>query len=103
MSANVPRLTTLFGGRLNVADTAQKPIGLLWLLTGASFIAAGVLGLTGAPLWFGFATVASAVSLVMCVVAWPLSKVGVAVNAALLLLLPLGQLGWIAALRFMQT
>lgn len=103
LSAKAPGLTALFRGRLKITAAAEKALGLLWLVVAALFTTAGVWGVIGVPLWFELAVVASVISMVICVAAWPLTKLGVAVNAALWVLLPLGQLGWVPLLRFLQT
>lgn len=84
MTESVPFKTTVLGGRLNLGLVGIRVAGLLWLLATLAFglVAAGAVINTE---WWGSLALHTAVaSLVLCVVWWPESRVGVAVNAVLI-------------------
>jgi hypothetical protein len=62
----------------------MKAVGVLWLLTGGMFIAAGVAGLVNAP-WVTTMVLAAAIpSLLLGLSAMPAARIGVAINVAIL-------------------
>lgn len=85
--AELPYKTTVFAGRVDVGDVGIRIIGVLWLLAALAFLlAAGAVG-AGAH-WAGRFLLATVVaSLLLCAVGWPDARIGVAVNAVLMLVL----------------
>lgn len=62
------------------------------------FLAAGLSVWRGQAWWPSLAIGVTLFSLVLCVLGWPDSRIGVAVNVAILVLLALGvRLGWLAS------
>lgn len=62
------------------------------------FLAAGLSVWRRQAWWPSFAFGVTLFSLVLCVLGWPDSRIGVAVNVAILVLLALGvRLGWLAS------
>lgn len=96
----LPYKTTLLGGRVDLGDAGIRVLGLLWLAAGLGFLAAAVATWRGSTTWPTLALVLALVSLVLCVAAWPDSRIGVVVNLAILVLLLMGgRLGWFSTGR----
>ena len=78
--------TTVFGGVLDLGETGMKVFGLLWLALAVGFLTTGGLLLTGS--WAGVWVVRlAALSLVLCIVGWPDTHIGIAVNTGIILAL----------------
>jgi hypothetical protein len=92
----MPYRTTVLGGAVDLGSVGIRIYGLLWLVLGLAFaVAAGALAL-GSPWWFRLAVIAGAWSLVLCVVGWPDSRIGVVANIVLLILSIVGtSAGWL--------
>jgi hypothetical protein len=87
--------TTLLGGAIDIGDSGARIVGLLWLGTAVLVAAAGVAVLAAYGSWRALTTTALIVSLVLSVLGWPDSRIGVAVNVALLAWLGLASaLNW---------
>jgi hypothetical protein len=94
MTETVPFKTTVLNGRLDLGMGGIRVAGLLWLLATLAFglVAAGAVMNT--EWWVSLALPTAVASLVLCVVWWPESRVGAAVNALLIASLVAGrQLG----------
>jgi hypothetical protein len=79
-----PYRTTLVSGRWDVGDVGIRVVGILWLVGAAAFMAVGVARLSDAG-WWKTATLYVAVgSLILSVLGWPESRIGVAINILLL-------------------
>ena len=86
----LPYKTTVLAGRVDVGDSGVRLLGVFWLLTALTCVAAGaavVLQMAWALRLVAFTVVAS---LLLCVIGWPDARTGVAVNIALLVLLAVG-------------
>jgi hypothetical protein len=81
--AELPYKTTLLAGRLPVGDRGMQVVGVVWLLLALGFAASSLGALARLPWWTVVASVATTVSFVLCVLAWPDTRFGVAVNVAL--------------------
>jgi hypothetical protein len=87
--------TTVLAGHLNVGDIGIRAFGLLWLLGALGFVLASAGAVTNGLWWPGFALTDSVYSLLLSILDWPDARIGVAVNAALVVLIVLGQrLAW---------
>jgi hypothetical protein len=94
-SPEIPYHTALLNGRFEVGDTGIRIVGLLWLAAAFMFLAAA--GLLAAHHRFGLVALALAttMSLILCLVEWPFSRVGLVINVLLLVMLPaIGTLLW---------
>ena len=93
-----PYGTTLLGGRFDVGDTGIRVMGVLWLVAGLAFMVSAV-GAWGHREWWPSLTIGlAAFSLLLCLLGWPDSRIGVLVNVALLLLLTFAvRQGWLGA------
>ena len=94
-SPETPYATTVLSGRVDLGDLGIRVLGVLWLLTGAAFVGVAYLTWTQGQGWITRAVAVTGVSLLLSVLAWPLSRIGVIVNAFLLLVLLAS--AWLAA------
>ena len=76
--------------RVDVGDAGIRVMGVLWLLAALAFLVAAIAVATEAGWAMRFTLAAVMVSLVLCVLGWPDARIGVAVNAGLVLLLAIG-------------
>lgn len=101
-SPEMPYSTTILSGRWDVGPLGIRVVGLSWLIVGVAFAAAAIGYARHSP-WAVMLTAAvAATSLVLSVLNWPQARIGVFVNLAVLIMLPLiGQLAWreVSALR----
>jgi hypothetical protein len=81
--AELPYRTTVLAGRLNIGDAGTRVTGVVWALLAIAFAGAGAGLLLRTPWWNQVAWFATVVSLVMCVLGWPETRLGVLVNLAL--------------------
>ena len=88
--------TALLGGLFEVSQRALRALGIVWLLLAAALVTVGIafaLRRSWAP---SAATLMVAASLVMCVIAWPITRIGLGINVALIAALLIGRAqGWI--------
>lgn len=95
---NLPYKTTVLGGTIDLGDRGIRLVGILWLIATIAFAASAIGLLTHATWWLGLALSSVALSLVLTLAEWPLTKIGVAVNVALLGILLSGmRFGWLPA------
>jgi hypothetical protein len=85
--AELPYKTTILAGRIDVGDGGIRAMGLLWLLGGLGFLIAAVGVATEAPWSLRLTALMVAVSLVLCTIGWPDSRIGLVVNIALAVVL----------------
>lgn len=87
--------TTILAGRHDLGAGGMRLYGLLWLLIGAAFVASAVAALTGQHWWIHWTPWVAFASLVMSILSWPESRIGVVVNLAILIWLHFGGAhGW---------
>jgi hypothetical protein len=82
----MPYKTTVFGGMLDAGDVGARALGVVWLMAAVGFVLMGGAVLTGlgARAWL-FAIVMLSIGL--CAAGWPEARIGLVVNAALLVAL----------------
>jgi hypothetical protein len=83
--------TTILNGKVNVKDTGIRIIGIVWLLLTICFIFIGIALIIGISLWEILALYISIISLLFCILCWPDSKIGVAVNILILIIIALNK------------
>lgn len=81
--AELPYKTTLLAGRLNAGDGGMRFAGLVWLTLGFAFVASAVGVLARLTWGTAVATLATVVSLLLCILGWPDTRFGVVVNLVL--------------------
>jgi hypothetical protein len=95
----MPYKTTLLGGRLNIGGGGIRAVGVLWLLAALGFVVSGAALLLLAPWWSSITLITAAYSLVLTILEWPDSRIGIPIDVILLgYLLIGGRLGWLSAL-----
>jgi hypothetical protein len=83
---DLPYKTTILAGRVNLGDAGIRAVGVLWLAAALAFIwASGTVAL-GTRWALTVTMIATLASLGLCAAEWPQARIGLYVNAALLLL-----------------
>jgi hypothetical protein len=94
-SPEMPYKTTVLNGRIDLGGVGIRTVGALWLVVGATMIAAGAAWLLSWPAPMRWTIGSVLASLVLCVVEWPLTRIGLTVNVGLLIAMPLvAQRSW---------
>jgi len=75
---------TLFGGRITLSDFASRVASILWLLAAIAFVIVALGLWRQASWWRASLAVIVLISLALTIAWWPISRVGVAINVALL-------------------
>jgi hypothetical protein len=83
----MPYKTTVLNGSLNIGDLGIRIVGVLWLLIAIAFFLSIYLMFSQNPFWFFFTVIVTLISIVLCILGWPDSKIGVFANLFILLLL----------------
>jgi len=83
----VPYQISILGEQLDSADLGARLLGTLWLLTAVAFTVGAAAVFADAAWWPTYTAVVAACSLLLCVVGWPGSKIGIPVNLTILLAL----------------
>ncbi len=78
--------TTIIGGR-DVGPTGIRLIGIFYLVLAVAFIAMAYGAYTHALWWPKFTLFISGMSLFMCIVNWPDTRIGLALNLVLIVYL----------------
>jgi len=79
--------TTIFNGKIDVADFGIRIIGIIWLLLSLTFIFNGITVILNLLFWESLAFYLAILSLIFCIMGWPDSKIGVFVNIIILVFL----------------
>ena len=91
-----PYKTTIFNGKIDVGDSGIRAIGVGWLITALAFMVCAVAVAMQLQWWIWVAMAATLVSFDLTIIGWPESRIGVAVNVLIVVLLIASALGWIA-------
>ena len=86
LSARYPYTTTILAGRLDVGRIGTRVVGALWLLLVIDFALVAWLAYAGASWWMLGVLEAASGSLVLCLVDWPETSIGVAVDVVLIVI-----------------
>jgi hypothetical protein len=81
----VPYQISLLGEPLDPGELGAKLLGLLWLLVAGAFAVAAAAASANVAWWPTYTAVVTTSSLVLCIVGWPGSKIGVPVNLIVLM------------------
>jgi hypothetical protein len=96
LKADIPYKTTVFLDTFEVGDRGIRVFGVLWLAMAALFATAAVGFVLRTPWAHPFAVGVTIASLILCATALPEAKIGLVLNAVLLLLLALApRFGWL--------
>ena len=93
LSARFPYKTTILAGRLDVGDVGAKVVGALWLLLVIDFALVAWAAYEGASWWPLGTLAAASASLLLCLVDWPETSIGVVVDIALILIIVIWKSG----------
>ena len=85
-----PYKTTVLSGRVDLGGAGIRVMGVLWLLAALAFLVAAFAVATEMGWAVRFSLAAVIASVILCVVGWPDSRIGVTVNVGLALLLAIG-------------
>ena len=83
----LPYRTTVLANSLNVGEWGIRVLGALWLIAALAFAACGMGALGRASWWLPVAVIAAAVSVDLCILGWPDSRIGAFVNVGIAVLL----------------
>lgn len=84
-----PYHTVVMRGRFDVGDAGMRVLGVLWLVAALGFGVAAAGAVTGDPRWIPVGFVTVLLSAALCVLEWPIARVGLWTNLALLVVLAL--------------
>ena len=86
LSPRFPYKTTILAGHLDVGDIGAKVVGALWLLLVIDFAIVAWGAYEGAS-WWPLGTLAAASgSLLLCLIDWPETSIGVAIDVVLIVI-----------------
>jgi hypothetical protein len=81
----LPYHTSLFNGRVYVGTAGMRAVGSLWLLTSIAFVVAAAGAAFDRVWWLPFTISLVLVSCLLCAAEAPAARIGLLVNALLLL------------------
>jgi hypothetical protein len=97
--AEMPYKTTVMGGSLDLGRAGIRMVGILWLLAALGFIVAGTVTFRGSPAWPALTLAVTLFSLAVCILGWPDTRIGLAVDIVILALLIGARAGWLAGVN----
>lgn len=81
---DLPYRTTVLNGAVDVGAAGVRLVGVLWLIGTLGIITAAVLVFQGNPAWPSLTLSMLFLSLVLCILGLPNTRIGLAVDAVLL-------------------
>ncbi len=97
--SDLPYSTRLLADTVDIGDGGMRIMGVLWLIAGLACVVAAVAGVGDASGWLTIALAAVGFSLVLCIVGYPASRMGLAFNLVLLVVLLVMRTGVLTATR----
>lgn len=85
-----PYKTAILSGAVDLGDAGIRVMGILWLVGVLAFVAAGAGVAAGSPWWRPVTLYAAVFSLILSILGWPDSPIGVFINIAILAYLGFG-------------
>ena len=82
----LPFRTTILDGSIDVGVVGAKVVGLAWLALSLAFVVIGLTVLMRPTWWPGFTYGTIALSMALCIVGWPETRIGLVANALILVL-----------------
>ena len=83
--------TTILNGKVDLKDAGIRIVGVVWFLLAVAFVINGIVLIMGLSFWEILTIYISIISLLFCILCWPDSKIGVAVNILILIFLVLNK------------
>src|SRR5690349_17519524 len=80
----VPYKTTVLAGHVDLGDVGIRVVGVLWLAAAIAFVVTAVGAAMNVEWWMRMALVVTLGSLALTVLEWPLARIGLYVDVALL-------------------
>jgi hypothetical protein len=87
--AEMPYKTTVLAGAVNLGNTGIRALGLMWLLGAMAFAVTGIGLMAGQAWWYQLALITAGASLIMTILGWPDSRIGIIVNLIIIAVLVL--------------
>jgi hypothetical protein len=84
-----PYHTVVLRGRVDVRDSGMRILGALWLAAALGFSLSAVGALARDERWLPLALASSLLSIMLCIIEWPIARVGLWVDILVIALLPL--------------
>ncbi len=81
----LPAQTSLLGGLIGLGYFGSRLLGVVWLLLAVGFLAAAGMVVVRVPAWSTLTLWVASASLLMCVLFWPDSRIGLYLDLAVLL------------------
>ncbi|MHB1325646.1 MAG: hypothetical protein ACYDGS_01295 [Thermoleophilia bacterium] len=86
-SEEMPYRTTLLSGKADIGNAGIRIFGLFWLVAATAFIYVGAGAILGTPWWLNLLPGTTMFSLLLSILSWPESKIGVLINIIILTVL----------------
>lgn len=83
-SKEMPYRTTLLSGKADVGNAGIRIFGLLWLTVAIAFITIGAGAILKTAWWLNLLPGITMFSLLLSILSWPESKIGVLINIIIL-------------------
>jgi hypothetical protein len=94
-SPDLPFHTTILANKVDIGTTGIRVIGIGWLLGAVGFMGLAIAVSLQAAWWQKATFVILGFSLTLCILGWPHSRIGVASNLAVAMMLGMGtRIGW---------
>jgi nicotinamide riboside transporter PnuC len=94
---DAPYKTTLIAGKIDVGNIGIRIIGIFWFLAALAFFACGVGVFAQFTWWPNFTFIVTSISLILSILGWPDSWIGIVVNIIIIIFIPLAsKLEWIS-------
>jgi hypothetical protein len=87
-SVEAPYHTTLLNRRLDIGGSGIRVVGVLWVVAGLGFVASGLLLAAGRDKALMVLAATTLMSLALCALEWPFARIGLAIDAVILVALP---------------
>jgi hypothetical protein len=92
---DVVHSTTLLFGRVDIGEAGSRAMGVLWLAVAVAFVVAGAATWARTAWWPPLTLSVAAVSSLLCLLALPEARIGLPVNALIVVFTLLGvRWGW---------
>jgi hypothetical protein len=94
--SDLPFRTTILANRVDIGTVGIRLIGVGWLLSAVAFAVLAVATLLRVAWWQEATYAVLGLSLILCIFGWPQSRIGVASNIVVaVLLLTATRFGWV--------
>ena len=95
LAESMPYKTTVLGGTVDLGDAGIRVFGVMWLIAAGAFLVASAAAMTNQAWWTRALLVAVTGSLVLCAMALPEARIGVALDLLILAAVGAWRMGWL--------